>query len=280
MTKNSYGPFSDASLSNTGIRRACAALALTLCAAGSGWAQSDVPSSMSNSAKTQIEVTPYVWGMHINTDDQFGSTSANANLPLSKILRSLKGLGEVEGVVKQKAFFVSSDAIYADLNVDSSIPVPNLNKIQLQAAFIAFVGGIFLGPYHVSGEGKRATYMSFQPFGGSAYTDIAITAKSVTGPNLFRVAQEWWMPTAGARINAQRGQYVLRLDGDFSEFRNGQNGEQALGAVGYQPNKPRAGSPIFQLGYRYLYEKKQPNAEEALRLKLQGPVFFVTFHVK
>ena len=195
---------------------------------------------MSNSAATQIEVTPYVWGMHINTDDQLGSTSAEANLPLSKILRSLKGLGEVEGVAKKKMFFVSSDAIYADLNVQPNTPIPNLDKIKLQAAFIAFTGGIFLGPYHVSGEGKRATYVSVQTFGGSAYTDIAITAKSVAGPNLLRVAQQWWMPAAGARINAQRGQYVLRLDGDCSQFGNGQNGEQTLAAVGYQPNKPRA----------------------------------------
>ncbi len=157
--------------------------------------------------------------------------------------------------------------------------MPGLNNIKLQAGFVTFAGGYSFGPFRVAGAGPRATYMSVEPFGGAAYTDIAVTAVSVAGPNLLRVAQEWWTPTAGARIDGRRGKYVVRLDGDFSAFGNQQNGEQALGAVGYELDKPRAGSPMIQLGYRYLYEKKRPVPAEAVRLKLQGPLVFVTFHV-
>ena len=258
----------------------CIIVALMLGGLRSLEAQTDVPGSTSSFAATQVEVTPYIWGMHINSDDQLGQTSLNSNLPLSRILRSVKGLGELEVVAKERNFFVSGDGIYADLKVEPKTPIPNLDHIKLQAGFVTLAGGYSFGPYLVAGEGRKAAYMSVQPFGGASYTDIAVTAISTGGTNILRVAQEWWMPTAGARINLRRGQYVVRLDGDFSAFGNHQNGEQALGAIGYQLNKPRAGSPILQLGYRYLYEKKQPNAEEALRLKLQGPVFFVTFHLR
>ena len=87
------------------------------------------------------------------------------------------------------------------------------------------------------------------------------------------------MPVVGARIDGRTGKYLMRLEGDFSDFGNQQNGEQVLGAVGYEFDKPRAGNPALHLGYRYLYEKKSPDALEVMRLKLQGPVVFVTFRL-
>lgn len=260
-------------------RWGCFSLALSLWTCHALVAQTDVAAGKSTFGAPQVEITPYVWGMHINSDDQIGQNSLNSNLPLSRILRSVKGLGELEAVVKDNKVFVSGDGIYADLKVEPKTLVPSLDNIKLQAAFVAFAGGYCFGPYRVAGSGRTASYISIQPFGGGTYTDIAVTARSTAGTNLFRIAQEWWMPAAGARIDGRRGQYVVRLDGDFSEFGNNQNGEQVLGAVGYQLRKPRAGNPTIQLGYRYLYEKKQPNMAEALRLKLQGPLVFVTFHL-
>ncbi len=87
-------------------RGAFAYILLTLCFWKSDClrAQSYLPEVSAKSSETQVEVTPYVWILHINSDDQLGPTSLNSNLPFSRILRSLKGLGELEAVAKDKKF--------------------------------------------------------------------------------------------------------------------------------------------------------------------------------
>ena len=107
-----------------------------------------------------------------------------------------------------------------------------------------------------------------------------MTARTAVPFTLLHLDQEWWMPVIGARVDARTGKYLTRVEGDFSDFGNHQNGEQVLAAVGYEFDKPKAGSPALHLGYRYLYDKKSPEALETMRLKLQGPVVFVTFHIR
>ena len=230
-------------------------------------------------APTQLEITPYVWGLHINSDDSVGSMALNSDLGLGKILRSLKGLAELEVAAKMNGFFVFGDGICASLELKPKVSIQSLDHINLQAGFATVAGGYAFRPFHVAGQGTHALYANIQPFAGGEYTDIAVTARTAVPSTLLHVDQEWWMPVAGARIDARSGKYLMRLEGDFSEFGQQQNGEQVLGAVGYELDKPRAGSPALHFGYRYLYDKKSTDASETTRLKLQGPVVFVTFHL-
>lgn len=77
----------------------------------------------------------------------------------------------------------------------------------------------------------------------------------------------------------QSGPYLARLEGDYASFESGRNGEEVLGAVGYQTSKQKLCMPSINIGYRYLYEKNSLAATEVLRLKLQGPIIFFTFHL-
>ena len=83
----------------------------------------------------------------------------------------------------------------------------------------------------------------------------------------------------GARIDGQTGPFLARLEGDYASFQSGRNGEQILGAVGYQSSKEKLFFPSINIGYRYLYEKNELAPSEVLRLKLQGPIIFFTFHL-
>ena len=231
-------------------------------------------------APTQFEVTPYVWGLHINSDDSVGPMALNSDLGLGKILRSLKGLAELEVTAKKNSFFVFGDGIYASLELKPQTSIPSLDHINLQAGFATIAGGYAFGPFHIAGQGAHALNANIQPFAGGEYTDLSVTARTAVPSTLLHVDQEWWMPVVGARIDGRAGKYLTRVEGDFSEFGNQQNGEQVLMAVGYEFDKPRAGSPALHFGYRYLYDKRGPEAMETMRLKLQGPVVFVTFHIR
>ena len=229
-------------------------------------------------APTQVEVTPFIWALHINSDDNSGTTALNSDLALSRILSSLKGLAELEVAVRKRNVVLFGDGIYASLQLKPRLAIPMLGHTNLQSGFATFATGYAFGPFHVAGQGQHATYANIQPFAGAEYTDIDVTARTATPTTLLHVAQEWWMPVVGARLDGQSGRYLMRVEGDFSEFGSNQNGEQLLGAVGYQFRNPRAGAPALRFGYRYLYEKKGVDSLEISRLKLQGPIVFVTFH--
>ena len=127
-------------------------------------------------------------------------------------------------------------------------------------------------------HGYKPVYASFQPFAGAQYTDVAVTGRSATFSTVAHVAKQWWTPTIGARIDMQSGAYLVRLEGDYASFQGGRNGEQVLGAVGYQTSKARLLYPSINIAYRYLYEKNVATPDTVLRLKLQGPLVFFTFH--
>jgi len=88
------------------------------------------------------------------------------------------------------------------------------------------------------------------------------------------------MPVAGARIDGRIGNTIMRLGGDISAFGEHQRREQIIGSIGHEFQNPRVGFPTLQIGYRCMYEKKIVDPSETLRLMIQGPVIFVTFHVK
>jgi hypothetical protein len=223
-------------------------------------------------------LTPYVWGMHINSDDQIGGKPLDANLPLHQILDSLKGLGELEAVGRYHGLFVLADGIYASLGLTPQPRIPSIYRIDLQATFATVAGGYSFSPIRVLGEGDKALYVNIQPFVGASYSDLVVNARSSTTP--AQLSENWWMPVVGARIDGRTGNTIIRLGGDVSPFGNSERREQIIGSVGHEFQNPRLGYPTLQIGYRYLYEKKVPDPSETLRLKLQGPVLFVTFHLK
>lgn len=82
---------------------------------------------------TQLEITPYVWGLQINSDDHLGNQALNAELSLRRILHNLTGLAEVEVVPRYKHAFVFGDGIYASLDPKPKQVISGVDHIDLQA---------------------------------------------------------------------------------------------------------------------------------------------------
>jgi hypothetical protein len=129
----------------------------------------------------QVEITPYVWGLQINSDDQLGNQRLNATLSLGKILESLRGLAELEVVPLYKNMFVFGDGIYASLTLSPKAGQAGLDHVNLQAGLVTVAGGYSFGPLRIRRDGYKPVYVSFQPFAGAAYTNLA-----VTGPAFLR----------------------------------------------------------------------------------------------
>lgn len=228
---------------------------------------------------TQLEVTPYVWGLQINSDDQLGSQSLNAELSLGRILHNLTGLAEIEVVPRYKHAFVFGDGIYASLDPRPKQAISGVDHINLQAGLATVAAGYSFGPFVLNREAPKPVYVSFSPFAGAQYTDMDVTARSATPSTVAHLAVEWWAPTVGGRIDMQRGPYLARVEGDDASFQSNRNGEQVLAAVGYQSLRQKLLFPSVNVGYRYLYEKNALTTNAVLRLKLQGPIIFFTFHL-
>jgi hypothetical protein len=257
------------------VTLAMASTLVPLCA----WAQSSAPGAVTIFAPSQIEVSPYIWALHIDSDDELSGKPLDADLSLGKILSSVRGLGELEIAPRYKRVLVDADGIYASLTLSPRNRTPGLDHINLQAGFVTTTAGYSFGPARLGTVARRPLFVAVQPFVGARYTDLAVTARSPELTTLAHLSQHWWMGVLGARMDAQSGRYLARLEGNFSNFNSKRNGEEVFGAVGYQLAEKRFGYPTLNLAYRYLYEKRVLDTNDVLRAKLQGPLIFLTFRL-
>lgn len=224
-------------------------------------------------------MTPFLFAPDIRTADQIGLLPLDAHLSIGSVLHGLRGIVEAETFGRYRRWGIVGDVIYASLTLEPKLPIPDYGHTNLQAGLGTIAPVFVTPPFHVSGDGNKAFYLNGQVFAGAAYSDLAVTNRTNTRETFSRLAAEWWMPTVGGQVNGQRGRYVTRIGGEFTHFGGNTTGEELLGAVGYKFEKRSLGSPAIQLGYRYLFEKNVLSEQEVLRLRLQGPSFFITFHL-
>ncbi len=229
-------------------------------------------------APVNIAFTPNLWGIGVSTRGVIGGAPLAANVSLGRILSHLDGLalGQVE--VSKGPAFLLADVTYAHITLPGPAMAPAGTTIPVGTTFATFAAGWAFGPGEVGRLGGAPVTIRVAPFVGAAFTDLSVAVDTPNG-TLAKLNPSWWAPVAGARIDVARNRSSIRLEGYTSFASPGRMGHEFLASYAHSFTSDWLGNFTAGVGYRYLFEKRTKSEMDYLQLRLQGPVFYVTFHL-